>query len=119
MTGTLNLYCLDCHEFVQWRKLSLYRQDGYPDWRIEAFCGCGSETDERVLAQARAAHDAEVDAEIETQQRNALDAVLTRSGNRYLETLSGMGPGRRRSDPCRSFSHSSDRSGGTGKLVCP
>jgi hypothetical protein len=101
MTGTLNLYCLDCHQFVTWQKVEFVRADGYPDWRLEVSCGCGPQGDAELLAMAREAYDQALGVELETQRQNLLDAALGRSGNLYFETLAGMGPGRMRPAPCR------------------
>ena len=89
MNGTLNIYCLDCHDFVQWRKLMIYRQDGHADWRLAVFCGCGEVTDERIMTAARAEYDECLDAELETMHRILFEAALGRSGNLYFETLAG------------------------------
>lgn len=108
MNGTLNLYCLDCGRFVEWRKLMIYREDAYTDWRLAVWCGCGDVTDERIMAQARAAYDEAIGAELDNSHQNYFDAALTRSGNLYFETLTGMGSGRNRSNPCRPSSDQSD-----------
>lgn len=101
MTGTLNLYCLDCHQFLEWRKVEFLREDLHPDWTVEVFCGCGPSTDADLKRMAMAESQDRSFVELETAQQNALDAALGRSGNLYFETLSGMGPGRMRPGPCR------------------
>jgi hypothetical protein len=101
MKGNLDLYCFDCGQCVEWRKVMIYRQDAYTDWRLSVGCGCGETTDERILARAREAYDLAIGAELETMHRNLFEAALGRSGNLYFETLTGMGPGRMRLDPCR------------------
>jgi hypothetical protein len=92
MNGVLDIYCLDCHGFVEWRKVALHRQDGYSDWRIEVFCGCGSMADERIAARARAAYDERLGVELETQHQNYFNSVLGLSGNLYFETLAASSP---------------------------
>lgn len=89
MNGTLDLFCLDCHDFVQWRKVMIYRQDGHADWRLEVFCGCGEARDERILAAARADYDDALGTELDNSHQDYFNSALTRSGNLYFETLAG------------------------------
>lgn len=90
MNGTLDIFCLDCHRFVEWRKVEFYR-DRYFNWRIEVSCGCGVLDDPELHEIARAEHDLQVDVELETLYRNALDAALSRSGNLYFDILAWRG----------------------------
>jgi len=87
MNGTLNIYCLECHQFVSWEKSQFYLDDCYPDWRLDVFCNCGMIDDPEILAIAREAYDLQLDAEIFNEQQNSLDAALTKGGNLYFETL--------------------------------
>ena len=74
--GTLDLYCLDCHRLLGWRKRQTPREDGYPDWCIEVFCGCGRIRDPELLALARAAYDVTVADAIYAGQEAAMEHVL-------------------------------------------
>ena len=87
MKGCLNFSCLECHSFIEWRKVPISRPDGWFDWRLDVSCGCGEVTDESVLAIARADYDEALGAELENQHRNYLNSMLGRSGNLYFETL--------------------------------
>jgi hypothetical protein len=85
--GPLNIYCLECHQFVSWQKSQFYLDDFYPDWRLDISCGCGPTDDPEIAAMAREAYDLQLDVELATQQQNSLDAALTKGGNLYFETL--------------------------------
>lgn len=74
--GTLDLYCLECHQFITWRKEHTIRNDGYYDWRIVVTCGCGELADPKVMAKARAAFDMEVGRLILEGQEEAMERVL-------------------------------------------
>jgi hypothetical protein len=87
--GKLNRGCQRCYQVFEWKKSKFYLDDFYPDWRIDVFCKCGLNDDPEVAQIAREAYDDQLYADIETQQQNALDAALTRSGNLFFETLCG------------------------------
>jgi hypothetical protein len=94
LNGIFDIYCLDCHQLLGWRKVEFWREDMHPDWTVEVFCGCGLSTDGDLKRMAMEESKDRCFAELETAQQNALDAALSPSGNDYFATLAGMGPAR-------------------------
>lgn len=72
MEGTLSPRCGRCHEHITWKKCDFRREDGYPDWVLAVYCGCGLVTDPEIRRAARADYDAQLARQIQAEQEENL-----------------------------------------------
>ena len=66
------IICTCCGQCIMIEDITFVRADGYLDWKLNIFCGCGSRLDEQAQLMGRDIWDKHIGASIIRQQLDAL-----------------------------------------------
>lgn len=77
------MYCSACRRHVKYRRIN-FVQNGYADWRLEVFCGCGEIRDPTILKLVREMYGYQIGREILAMQEAALTARIGAHANEWL-----------------------------------
>lgn len=68
--------CPVCGEPIRWKEYKIHREDGYFDWRMDVWCGCGEVMDPDLLAAVRREYEQYVGEELAKTQRKNMGKEL-------------------------------------------